>query len=567
LSSGKQTVGRAAIELQEAYSPDVRGSFVTVLAAQKNDIVVPAEQDAKRHKIFGIGEMADLTRVFDWSQTPIGPIEQWPVALVTTVNTLLGSRHPMFLWWGKDLVQFYNDGYRPSIREDKHPSALGQMGRECWREIWHIIGPEIEAVMTRGEASWHENQLVPINRNGKLEDVYWTYGYSPVRDSDGEICGTLVVCTETTDIVLAKRQLQHESERLAALFQQAPAFFAVLSGSQHVFEMVNPPYRELIGRQDVLGKTVREAVPEAEGQGFLELLDGVYRTGEPHIGSGTPIQLARGASGALEMRYLDFVYQPRREADGTVSGIIVLGVDVTERKHAEQVILQSEKLNAVGRLASSIAHEINNPLEAVTNLLYLAQEAAVSPVAQQYLTTAEVELRRVSAIANQTLRFHRQSTNQRPVTIEELVDETLPIYHGRLLNARVMLERRDRSNRPVTCFDGEIRQVLNNLIANAIDAMNATGGRLSIRSREDVDWRTGRRGVVLTVADTGAGMSAYTLSRLFEPFFTTKGIRGTGLGLWISKEIVDRHRGVLKVRSSQSKSASGTVFSLFLPCD
>ena len=540
---------------------------MNALAAQKNDIVAPASPDVKRNEIFGTGEMADLTRAFDWSQTPVGPIEQWPVALVTTVNTLLGSRHPMFLWWGEELVQFYNDGYRPSIREDKHPSALGQKGKECWCEIWHIIGPEIEAVMTRGEASWHENQLVPINRNGRLEDVYWTYGYSPVRDNDGEICGTLVVCTETTDIVLAKRQLQHESDRLAELFEQAPAFFAVLRGPQHVFEMVNAPYRELIGRQDVLGKTVRDAVPEAEAQGFIDLLNGVYRTGEPYIGSGIPIQLARGASGGLELRYLDFVYQPRREADGSVSGIIVLGVDVTERKHAEQVILQSEKLNAVGRLASSIAHEINNPLEAVTNLLYLAQESAVSPVAQQYLTTAEVELRRVSAIANQTLRFHRQSTNQRPVAIEELINDTLPIYHGRLLNSRVTLERRDRSSRPVTCFDGEIRQVLNNLIANAIDAMNATGGRLSIRSREGVDWRTGRRGVVLTVADTGAGMSAYTLSRLFEPFFTTKGIRGTGLGLWISKEIVDRHRGVLKVRSSQSKSAHGTVFSLFLPCD
>ena len=248
-----------------------------------------------------------------------------------------------------------------------------------------------------------------------------------------------------------------------------------------------------------------------------------------------------------------FVYQPRREQDGTVSGIIVLGVDVTESKRAEQVLLQSEKLNAVGRLASSIAHEINNPLEAVTNLLYLAQRSAVSPTAQHYLETAEVELQRVSAIANQTLRFYRQSTNPRPARAEDLIGGTLPLYQGRLTNSRVTIERRDRSRRPFICFDGEIRQVLSNLVGNAIDAMNATrGGRLLIRSREATDWTTGRKGIVLTVADTGPGMSPHTLSRIFEPFFTTKDNSGTGLGLWISREIVDRHRGFLRVRSSQS---------------
>jgi PAS domain S-box-containing protein len=400
-----------------------------------------------------------------------------------------------------------------------------------------------------------------------LEDVYWTYGYSPVRNCDGKISGTLVVCTETTANVLAKQQLQREMERLAGLFQQAPAFFCVLGGPGHVIEMVNPPYQELIGHRVAVGKPVREAVPEAEEQGFLSLLDTVYRTGEPIVGHGTPIQLARGPAHVLEMRYLDFVYQPRREPDGSISGIICLGVDVTESKRAEQVLLRSEKLNAVGRLASSIAHEINNPLAAVTNLLYLAQQTADNPDAKAYLSAAEVELRRVSAITNQTLRFHRQSTNPRPVTAEELMEATLPLYQGRLINARVKVEMRSRARLPIECFDGEIRQVLSNLLGNAIDAMNPGGGRLLIRSRDATDWATGRRGIVLTVADTGAGMPASLKSRIFEPFFTTKGIRGNGLGLWISREIIDRHRGALHVRSSDSKGRSGTVFALFLPGD
>jgi signal transduction histidine kinase len=473
----------------------------------------------------------------------------------------------MFLWWGEDLIQFYNDAYRPSIGGDKHPKALGQKGHECWPEIWPIIFPQIDAVMKHGEASWHVDQLVPINRDGKLEDVYWTYGYSPVYKPSGEIGGTLVVCTETTSNVLARRQVQFEMERLSDLFEQAPAFFAVMRGQDHVFEMVNRSYQQLIGHRSVLGRTLREAVPEAEEQGFLALLDGVYQTGTPYVGRGTPIHLARSSDHPLELRYLDFVYEPKREPDGSISGVIVLGVDVTEAKRSEQILLQSEKLNAVGRLASSIAHEINNPLESVTNLIYLAQTADISAEARQFLVTAEVELRRVSAIANQTLQFHRQSTNPVPISAAKLIDTTLPLYQGRISNARVSVERRDRACRPVTCLDGEIRQVLSNLIGNAIDAMSGTERRLIIRTREGTSWETGRRSVILTIADTGSGMSADTISHIFEPFFTTKGTKGTGLGLWISREIIARHQGSLKVKSWQVPPRSGTVFTLMLPGD
>ena len=531
------------------------------------DVSCPADREGVS-KLFGVGEMADLTRAFDWSKTPVGPIDRWPEVLLTAVNTLLNSRHPMFLWWGEDLIQFYNDSYRQSLGADKHPKALGQKGADCWPEIWPIIFPQIDAVMTRGEASWHENQLVPINRNGVLEDVYWTYGYSPVYISGGKIGGTLVVCTETTATVLAKRGLQREMERLADLFEQAPAFFAVMSGPEHVFEMTNGPYQQLIGHRSILGKPVREGVPEAEAQGFLALLDRVYRTGEPYVGRGIPIELARTPDHPLELRYLDFVYQPKREPDGSVSGIIVLGVDVTDAKRSEHVLFQSEKLNAVGRLASSIAHEINNPLEAVMNLIYLAHKSALDPETRQYLTTAEIELRRVSAIANQALQFHRQSTNPGPVAATALIEATLPLYQGRISNAHVKVERRDRAHGFVTCFDGEIRQVLSNLLGNAIDAMGGAKERkLFMRSRDSTDRRSGRSGITLTIADTGSGISGETIPRIFEPFFTTKGNKGTGLGLWISREIIERHRGVLRVKSSKAGRRPGTVFTLFLPSD
>lgn len=158
-------------------------------------------------RIIGEGEMADLTHAFDWKSSPLGDVATWSDTLITAVNLLLASRHPMFLFWGPDLIQFYNDGFRPSIGTDKHPSALGQRGAECWPEIWTTIGPQIDAVMNQGVSTWNSNQLVPIYRDGKLEEVYWTYSYSPVRDKDGTIHGTLVVCSETTGHVLSDRRL------------------------------------------------------------------------------------------------------------------------------------------------------------------------------------------------------------------------------------------------------------------------------------------------------------------------------------------------------------------------
>src|SRR3984957_2472543 len=157
--------------------------------------ITPRSPAPASSRIIGSGEMAKITREFDWGSTSLGPVESWSDTLVTTVNLVLSSRHPMFLWWGAELIQFYNDGYRPSIRADKHPSAVGQRGIECWPEIWSFIGPQIQAVMNEGVSTWNTNQLVPINRNGKLEEVYWTYSYSPVRDKEGTVQGVLVVCS------------------------------------------------------------------------------------------------------------------------------------------------------------------------------------------------------------------------------------------------------------------------------------------------------------------------------------------------------------------------------------
>src|SRR4051794_248277 len=166
----------------------------------------------------GGGEMGALTRAYDWSSTPLGRPEKWPQSLRTTLRLLLNTNHPMFIWWGPQLIQFYNDAYRQTMGPERHPSALGQAGRDCWAEIWPIIGPQIEQVMSGGGAIWHENQLVPVTRHGRLEQVYWTYGYSPIDHEDG-VGGVLVICRDVTADYVATRALREREAELARVQQ------------------------------------------------------------------------------------------------------------------------------------------------------------------------------------------------------------------------------------------------------------------------------------------------------------------------------------------------------------
>ncbi len=256
---------------------------------------------------------------------------------------------------------------------------------------------------------------------------------------------------------------------------------------------------------------------------------------------------------------------PIRNRDGALTHFVGIQTDVTARVEFEAALRESEKLAAVGRLASSIAHEINNPLESVTNLLYLARTAEDTSETMRYLGMADKELQRVAQITSQSLRFYKQSSKPQAISAADMLSAVMDLYESRAENSHVTVERRDRSRKRIVCLESEVRQVLNNLIRNAIEAMHGRGGRLLIRSREATDWRTGVAGVTMTVADTGSGISASTRHNLFKPFFTTKGLAGTGLGLWVSAEIVARHQGRLTVRSSLDAKTHGTVFTFFLP--
>jgi PAS domain S-box-containing protein len=288
---------------------------------------------------FTPSEMAERFRAMDWSTTPLGPVERWPQSLRIAVGICLNSRFPMFVWWGPQLVNIYNDAYAPVLGQ-RHPAAFAMPARKIWDEIWPVVGPQAESVMETGEATWNERVLLVMERHGYPENTYFTWSYSAIPDGSGGIGGVFCACTEETPRVLAEaerdrllKRVEGERARLAEAFAQSPAFVAVLSGRDMVFEYVNERYLQLIGRRDVMGKPARKAVPEVAGQGFFEILDHVYDSGEPFVGTAMRVQLKRGA--ALEDAYVDFVYQPMRGPDGTVTGILAHGIEVTEAKRAE----------------------------------------------------------------------------------------------------------------------------------------------------------------------------------------------------------------------------------------
>lgn len=255
---------------------------------------------------------------------------------------------------------------------------------------------------------------------------------------------------------------------------------------------------------------------------------------------------------------------PIRNAAGEIAGVSEIARNIARQKHAEEAVRISEKLAVVGRLASSIAHHINNPLAAVTNLLFLLQNENLSQEGVQYLATAHREISRVAHITTQALGFCRTCGEPAWASISAILDEALALHDNRIEVAGIEVLRDYDATLRLRCHPGEVRQVMVNLMGNAIDAM-PFGGRLQLRVRRVTDGKAARPGMCITIADNGRGMSAVTLRHAFEPFYTTKDRTGTGLGLWICANIVSRYRGRIATRSNDSPGHSGSVFRVFLP--
>jgi signal transduction histidine kinase len=253
-----------------------------------------------------------------------------------------------------------------------------------------------------------------------------------------------------------------------------------------------------------------------------------------------------------------------RDAQEAIIGYLLIGTDNTARKLAEEALIRSEKLASVGRLAATITHEINNPLSSALNALFLVRtDPALPQSVKSHLTIAEQELGRVAHITKQTLGFFREVGNPTAVDLAEVLDSVLDIYGPRLRDKEITVLRSYRSKTGIRAVDGEMRQVASNILANSFDALSQ-GGKLHMRLFGPQAIRGARRMVRMTIADDGAGIAAENLKRIFEPFFTTKQSIGTGLGLWVTSELVKKHGGRMRLRSRLGK---GTVVTIWLPME
>ncbi len=438
-----------------------------------------------------------------------------------------------------DWVSFHPDGRR--VRGAEYPLARAmQLGRPI---------PAEEYLYQRGDGS-----------------LAWvSLAAAPLFDEDGSVNGGVVAISDVDGQKRSAEELRRSEERFRRLIENASVGVLIgdLAGG---ISYANPTLLRLLGysAEEMRGGAVRwdELTPAEFAEVDRRAVEQLQRTG-----TAEPYRKAyRAKDGRLIPLLVGATVIPAGDGAAQRDQIAVFLTDLSSQKQAEAALIQSEKLAAVGRLATSISHEINNPLEAVINSLYLLGGEALPETARHFLAIAESELARVSQIVVQTLRFHRQSTKARMVTPEELLAPVLALYQGRLTNCGATLTLEHRGTEAVRCYEGEIRQVLSNLVGNALDAMRQ-GGRLVIRTGPTRLWADERSAVRITVADTGHGMSADVMQRIFEAFYTTKGINGTGLGLWISHEIVEKHGGRMEVRSAQQRAASGTVFRMVLPVE
>ena len=405
----------------------------------------------------------------------------------------------------------------------------------------------------------------------------------------------------------AETETNHRADQMPDLpslcrlmFEGSPLPMVTVEGAKHVVRYVNPAFCRLAGKSkdELIGNPFAEIVPE---DGFLSFLDQVYRTGEAGIHT-------EPETSVIQTAYWSYAMWPVVSADERPVGVMIqvtettrfhrqstamneelllsglrqhelteeaerlnaqLHLEMAERKRMEQALLNSEKLAATARLASTMAHEINNPLGAITNLIYLLAPLQSSPEAQAYIATLDHQVRGLSRIATQMLKFHRDNNQPTEFKLEELVREVANFYRPQAERQGIVVDRRLETEGIIVGYSGEIVQVVTNLLLNALEA-TPSGGRVILHLYPAPPWLCevrGQCGYCLSVTDTGSGIDPQHYARLYEPFFTTKGDKGTGLGLWLCMGIVSRVSGSMRVWSTRRPGRSGTCFSVFLPAE
>jgi PAS domain S-box-containing protein len=419
--------------------------------------------------------------------------------------------------------------------------------------------------LTRGSAIFFETHFLPsLLLRGSLEEI----AFDLLRGDRTHQPVLINAVVRETDILLAvfgakQRRLyeaellraRRESEQVAEIVRRSTDAIIRFSAEGLIESWNN-------GAEQIFGYRFDECKERRLGFLFAPEVQDDIAVAFSDLRRGDDVVLdTKSLSASGERVDVSVSLTPHMEAPGTLVAFSAIIRDITARKRAEHALIQSEKLASVGRLASSIAHEINNPLEAVTNLLFILSSSVTDPKQKELVDTAQEELARVSHIATHTLRFHKQSSRRTEVDLGAVIESVLGLYRARLRNAGVETVVECETGLSFICYEGELRQILVNLVSNAFDAMRS-GGRLRMRARKVSAMSPEHRRVHILIGDTGTGMSNDVLARLFEPFFSTKGIGGTGLGLWITKDLVGKNHGTIRIRSSVAAGCSGTVVTL-----
>ncbi|MRW93804.1 response regulator [Duganella sp. FT80W] len=495
--------------------------------------------------------MRALVQAHPWELTPLGAIDDWPQALRTAVSVVMHSVHPMFLWWGEQLTQIYNDAYVPCFGVGKHPAALGQGGRECWPEIWSIIGPQIDEVRNGREARWYADNLVPIWRNGRIEDVFWSYTYTPVFDEHDEVGGVLVVCTETTAQVLAERR-------------------------RHTLDLLG---RRLLGcrsEQDVRAAIAQTCVDNPGDLLAVTLLDGDETITRP----GADVLVIRGAELQLCAELaLAFKISPRLPLDSayrqfleqcTAAVCATLSRLQSDRALAE-AMAESERLNTDLNLSSRIkdeflamlGHELRNPLAPIVTALKLMKLRDTDTVQEQAVIQRQVD--HLVRLVDDLLDVSRIASGK-----VELRKDTVPladVLNKAIEMASPLLEQKQHRllvDVPTVRWHGDparLAQVVSNLLSNAARYTPA-GGHVTLATR--IKGNT----VQIQVTDDGNGIAPELLPHIFDLFVQgnrqldrAKG--GLGIGLALVRNLVQMHGG--QVSAYSAGEGRGSTFTITLP--
>jgi PAS domain S-box-containing protein len=397
------------------------------------------------------------------------------------------------------------------------------------------------------------------SRHKSGSELWMRLSLSLLRDERGKPYGSAVYAQDVTERRRAENALRTSEEQYRLLTESLPQMVCLArdGANPQVMEFCNSQTHDFTGltREQLLAGEWHSVIhPEDQARYVSETIAG-QRSGAAYE---LQYRIRRAEDQTWRLHFARCI--PIKDSKGGLRWLATI-IDMEDQARAEEALRKTEKLAAVGRLASSIAHEINNPLEAVTNLVYLLQATSLTDQQRTYVQLASEELARVSHIVSHTLRFHRQSSFATEVNPAEIIDSVLALYQARLRDAKINLIRDYKKTPPLMGYGGELRQVFANLIGNAFDATRR-GGKIVIRVQTAKAKGRDDGSIMVTVADTGHGMSHETKQRIFEPFFTTKGINGTGLGLWVSAEIVSKHGGRFRIRS---RDGQGTAISIFFP--